>query len=1090
MAIHLKIPRAFRALEKIFPPRTGLFVRYCVTGVVLLLRMLSPHVSAPLAVAALCSAVVASAATTVTAPAEKRTFNLPRGDAATTLKQFAADAGTPIVYLVDRVRGITTHAVSGEFTPREALERMLAGTALEAAQDAATGALMIKRTPPLPSPPASSLSSPMKTLNPLRRFAGLLALALAPGLDAQTPATPARSGDETITLSPFLVETNADVGYVATSTLAGTRLNTPLRDTPIAISVFTEEFLKDMDAVTMADALQFAIGVDRGNDVTGNVRQSGDVVVSIRGLGGSTMARNYFNWSNQAADSYNIGSITFTRGPNNVLFGRSGPQGVFNVDTKRASFGRNSTELTTRFARFNSARAHIDTSRTIGKTLAVRANLLYQKEDGYREFEQLERKAAALALSWRPFAKTTIRFDGEYMDNKDTTALPWLAFDYVTPWIAAGRPMSQTAGTLVAGTERRTSALTFVNQNTGQILPNQTSIYTVPRAFNGTADERPSLLDTSLTPLRANLAGPGGSRDNDFITGGIYLEQQIGDDLFVELAANRQENFREWHRPINWAEVGVRADVNMFLPGGAPNPYAGKYFVETRYDITNTDGRNDDFRASASYDFDFAKKIGGAARWLGRHQLAGMWSRRDSLNTSFNQTEARTNNPANANVTAANNVIMRRTYFSFDDPSLPRGHLDPRNRGLNGVNGVNSRPVTTSMSYGLTRLDSALAVLQSRFLKDRLVTTVGLRNDEESTWGTVMARNPVTQEVIGASKGALGTVSSADTKTFGVVFHATDWLALRYNEADNFQPQGGFRLGYDTDTQGIGIGPRVGQGTDAGVMLNLKGGRYSIVASRFEVSEDNVSIPWGGDFMNQVRGITYALNRNFGTFAGNDTVSNVSKGYEFEMVANITPKWRMMVNYSQADVATSDVRPLGRKLVADNRTVWQANAALAIPPGVPGVSGAAAEAPRANVGAALASIDTIIAAFSAAEGQAPVGHRRSIFNAFTQYTVAEGAFKNVSFGGGVRHRGSMVTGYDAASKPFRLDAHTFVSGVVGYSHPIRFNGRAYTWKVQLNIDNLLNRRDLILDKTNAVGEVLRAEVAPPRTVSLTNRISF
>jgi iron complex outermembrane recepter protein len=107
--------------------------------------MLSPHVPAPLAVVALCSAVVASAATTVTAPAEKRAFNLPRGDAATTLKQFAADAGTPIVYLVDRVRGITTHAVSGDFAPREALERMLAGSALEAAQDAATGALVVSR---------------------------------------------------------------------------------------------------------------------------------------------------------------------------------------------------------------------------------------------------------------------------------------------------------------------------------------------------------------------------------------------------------------------------------------------------------------------------------------------------------------------------------------------------------------------------------------------------------------------------------------------------------------------------------------------------------------------------------------------------------------------------------------------------------------------------------------------------------------------------------------------------------------------------------------------------------------------------------
>ena len=920
------------------------------------------------------------------------------------------------------------------------------------------------------------------------------AFATATALIAQTtpvPANPnAEAKDNAIKLSPFEVRNDKDQGYVATSTLAGTRLNTPLRDTPVAISVFTEEFLKDIDAVTMVDVLKFAMGVEPSYDNTGNVRQGSDVVVNIRGLGGSTMARNYFVWSNQASDSYNIGSLTFTRGPNNVLFGRSGPQGSFNVDTKRASFGRNGTEVVARIASFDSYRAHLDYNKAVGKTLAIRTNLLYQNGKGYREFEKLERKAAALALSWRPFSKTTVRFDGEYMDNKDTTALPGLSFDYVTPWIAAGRPMSQTAGALVAGAQRQTSALTFVNQNTGQIFANQTSIYTVPPPFDGTASERPTLLDTSIAPLRANLAGPGGSRDNGFKTAGLFIEQQIGDNLFVELAANRQENFREWHRPINWAEVGVRADVNLFLPGGAPNPYAGKYFVETRYDITNTEVRNDDLRASASYELDFAKKLSGSARWLGRHQFAGMWSRRESLNTGYNQTEARTNNPANANVTAAPNVIIRRTYFSFEDPNLPRGHLDPRHRLLNGVGGVNSRLVNTSMNHALTRLDSALAVLQSRFWNDRLVTTVGLRKDEETVWGSLQTRDSLTQEVIAAGKGPKGSVDSANTKTFGVVFHATDWLALRYNEAESFQPQGGVRLGLNTAAQGLSIGPRIGTGSDVGVMLNLKGGRYSIVASRFEVSENNVSAGWTGDYLNQIRGILYTLNGNFGLFEGNDTVANVSKGWEFEMVANITPKWRMMVNYSLADVVTSNVRPIGQKFVADNRAVWQANAARAIPPGVPGVGGAAGEAPKATIGEALALIDSVTTGLTAAEGKAPLFHRRAFAKAFTQYTVAEGPLKNVSFGGGLQHRGALVAGYDLAQRPIILDDQTFVTGVVGYSHPIRFYGRSYGWKIQLNVDNLLNRQDLIINKTNAAGKILRVEVPPPRTVSLTNRITF
>ena len=128
-----------------FIGRLGPFVRGCVTGVVLLLRMLPSQVSAPHVVTALYCVATASLTTTMAAEAEKRTFNLPRGDAAETLKDFATAAGTPIVYLVDRIRGATTNSVSGELTPREALEQMLINTDLEAAQDPITGGLVVSR---------------------------------------------------------------------------------------------------------------------------------------------------------------------------------------------------------------------------------------------------------------------------------------------------------------------------------------------------------------------------------------------------------------------------------------------------------------------------------------------------------------------------------------------------------------------------------------------------------------------------------------------------------------------------------------------------------------------------------------------------------------------------------------------------------------------------------------------------------------------------------------------------------------------------------------------------------------------------------
>ncbi len=58
------------------------------------------------------------------------------------------------------MRGERTHAVVGKFSAREALEHMLAGTALAMAQDPATGAFFVGRKRPATTaliPPASPL---------------------------------------------------------------------------------------------------------------------------------------------------------------------------------------------------------------------------------------------------------------------------------------------------------------------------------------------------------------------------------------------------------------------------------------------------------------------------------------------------------------------------------------------------------------------------------------------------------------------------------------------------------------------------------------------------------------------------------------------------------------------------------------------------------------------------------------------------------------------------------------------------------------------------------------------------------------------
>jgi TonB-dependent receptor len=89
------------------------------------------------------------AATAVSAGAnaeeQKQSYRFPRGDAAAILAQFATESGRPILYMMDQVRGVQTNALTGTFTPREALDRLLAGTALVAVHDPKSGGFIVNR---------------------------------------------------------------------------------------------------------------------------------------------------------------------------------------------------------------------------------------------------------------------------------------------------------------------------------------------------------------------------------------------------------------------------------------------------------------------------------------------------------------------------------------------------------------------------------------------------------------------------------------------------------------------------------------------------------------------------------------------------------------------------------------------------------------------------------------------------------------------------------------------------------------------------------------------------------------------------------
>jgi outer membrane receptor protein involved in Fe transport len=383
--------------------------------------MLTPRVPAPLAVAALCGAVVAGTATAAEAPAGKRAFNLPRGDAAVTLKQFAAAAGTPIVYLVDRVRGVTTNAVSGELAPRDALERMLAGSALEAAQDAATGALVVsrKRTAEAapkkgddgpfsdPQPKPTPKTQPMKSPRTfLAAFAGWLAASTA--VEAQSPAP---AGD-VVKLSAFEVSGQAPNRYQASEATSGGRLRTAIFDSPQTINVVTDALLKDVGATRILDALKYIPGVTESTIPNGLDR------ITVRGFQTDGAIVDGFNFdANQGnLDPILIERIEVVKGPNAILSPTGSPGGTINNVTKKPLFVAARHSVKAEYGAFDAGAVEIDSTGRIGDAkskFAYRLVGAVRDYDNYWGNTKVQRQVLAPSLSWQvgPSSKLTVQAD-------------------------------------------------------------------------------------------------------------------------------------------------------------------------------------------------------------------------------------------------------------------------------------------------------------------------------------------------------------------------------------------------------------------------------------------------------------------------------------------------------------------------------------------------------------------------------------------------------------------------------------------------------------------------------------------------------
>mgnify|MGYP001180936441 CR=1 FL=1 len=264
------------------------------------------------------------------------------------------------------------------------------------------------------------------------------------------------AGEKVLELSRFVVTEDKDAGYRATSTLAGTRIKTDIRDIGSALSVVTGQFLEDTASRSSQDLLVYTTGTEIAGP-TGNFTGTGNAEVltergsmgtphnntRVRGLADADNTRDLF-LTDIPWDNYYVDRIELQRGPNSILYGLGKPGGVINASLKQAAF-RDITKLNTRFGRFGSARGALDVGRVLVKDqLALRVNLLKDREYFQQEpaFSDDERFFAALrydpAFLNRGSARTSLRINYEIglIEANRPRSMP--PMDRLTPWFQTG----------------------------------------------------------------------------------------------------------------------------------------------------------------------------------------------------------------------------------------------------------------------------------------------------------------------------------------------------------------------------------------------------------------------------------------------------------------------------------------------------------------------------------------------------------------------------------------------------------------------------------------------------------------------------
>jgi iron complex outermembrane receptor protein len=287
------------------------------------------------------------------------------------LDALAAKTGARLLYSPEAVKGKQAPALAGNLSTEDALSRVLAGSGLTWTRSA-DGAYAIK----------------------------------------------VATAEKVAELATIEVKDEAVTPYVAKRSSAGTKTDTSILETPMAIQVIPREVIDDRQSRTALDVAKNVSGVQiapgavydqfllRGFDSGYGVTYRNGM--KLEGVGG-------------AVNSAFVDHVEVIKGPASMLYGRIEPGGFVNVVTKKPQ-ADSAFSVQQQVGSWGQYRTTLDATGKVNEDGSVLYRVIgaYDKADSYIDFAHRDNKAVAAYFAFKPSARFEANLNLEYYDEKQT----------------------------------------------------------------------------------------------------------------------------------------------------------------------------------------------------------------------------------------------------------------------------------------------------------------------------------------------------------------------------------------------------------------------------------------------------------------------------------------------------------------------------------------------------------------------------------------------------------------------------------------------------------------------------------------------